>query len=254
MTTAGKRQGRQQLHEASLEAIRRASMTGTRYLHGGVAVIIPTVDGREEHLARTTQAYEAEPHVYVLPQYGHKAVGSGWRAGVEAILERPDSERPEFVMLGNDDMPPLPGWLMPAIATIDAGFSPCPVIWSERDGMLALESAGQWGVYTADGAIVGWAPMSMFRTDEWRRMGEMPPIHYWSDNWFSDASALRLGRPMRVTQGFQFTHTWAEPGRRSMDGPEGKEHNRLYRQAHAEMVREPRAERVLPVARDWAVE
>lgn len=249
MTTADNRGTRERNDGAAREAIRRASMEGKRLVHGGVAVIVPTVPGREADLERTTRAYEAEPHVYVLPQYGHKAVGAGWRAGVEAVLERPQAERPEFVMLGNDDMPPLPGWLMPAIQTIDDGFTPCPVLWSEKDGLLGLESAGRWGVYTSEGAIVGWAPMTMFRLAEWHLLGEMPPIHYWSDNWFSDASALRLGRPLRVTRGFQFTHTWAEPGRRSMDTPEGREHNRLYRQAHAEMIREPRAPRVLPVDR-----
>lgn len=247
MTTADNRQRNAANDAAAREAIQRASLMGTPLRHGGVAVIIPTVEGREAELARTTRAYEAEPHVYVFPQYGHKAVGAGWKAGVADLMHR--EPVPEFVMLGNDDMPPLPGWLMPAIATIDAGFSPCPVIWSERDGRLALESAGQWGVYTAEGAVVGWAPMTMFRLDEWDRLGDMPEIHYWSDNWFSEASAWRIGRPMRVTRGFQFTHTWAEPGRRSMDGPEGKEHNRIYRQAHHEMMREPRAPRVLPVER-----
>lgn len=235
------------------EAIRRASLDGRPVKHGGVAVIIPTVAGREHELLRTTDAYEAEPGVKVHPQYGYEAVGAGWAGGVYDLVHfndhLEDGPLPEFVMLGNDDMPPLPGWLMPAIAAIDAGFTPCPVIWSEKDGQLALESAGRWGVYTTDGSVVGWAPMAMFRLDEWTRMGEMPPIHYWSDNWFSDASVMRLGRPLRLTRGFQFTHTWAEPGRRSMDSPEGKEHNRLYRQAHHAMTLEPRAPRVMPVER-----
>lgn len=251
------RRGEERAHRrdadrAAREAIRRASMLGRPLEHGGVIVIVPTVAGREEDLARTKAAYEAEPGVRMIAKYGQLAVGEGWRDGVQMaldLLEQPPTLEhvPEFVMLGNDDMPPLPGWLAPAIEAIDAGFTPCPVIWTEKGGLLGLESAGRWGVYTADEAIVDWAPMAMFRLDEWRHLGEMPPLHYYSDNWFSDASLYRLGRPLQLRRGFQFTHTWAEPGRRSLDGPEGRQHQAIYRRELAAMRNAGRAPRKRPV-------
>ena len=207
-------------------------------VHGGVAVIIPTVAGREADLGRTTVAYETEPGVRVFPQYDHSTVGAGWTAGVERILAGqrwpddedragPDDWQPEFVMCGNDDMWPSLGWLAPAIETIDAGQTPCPVMWNSRGD---LESAGAWQVLKPDGSEVPWTPLCFFRLDEWQHFGPIPPWHYYSDNYFATASIHLLHRPIVVRHAFRFTHTWAQPGRKDMSSAEGREHGRLYKQ------------------------
>jgi hypothetical protein len=198
--------------------------------HGGVAVIIPTVPGREADLARTTAAYEAELDARVYPQYGHATVGAGWTAGVEALLAAPDHERaalPRYVQLGNDDMPPDPGWFDPAVEAMEAGFTPCPVM-CRSDG--SIESAGSWepNPEPADWTIVEWTPLPFFRLDEWTTIGPLPPYHYWIDNWFSAASIYLAHRDLVVRSAYRFTHTWAMPGRKSLHDAEAHAARKAY--------------------------
>lgn len=210
--------------------------------HGGVAVIIPTVPGREADLARTTAAYESELDARVYPQYGHTTVGAGWTAGVEALLARHDHERaalPRYVQLGNDDMPPDPGWFDPAVEAMEAGFTPCPVMCRANG---TIESAGSWepDPEPADWTIVDWTPLPFFRLDEWRDVGPIPPIHYYSDNWFAAASIYRAQRDIVVRSAYRFLHTWAQPGRKQLNDPDALEARKLYDAFVRDLKREHR--------------
>lgn len=198
--------------------------------HGGVAVIIPTVPGREDDLARTVAAYEAESDATVYPQYGHASVGAGWTAGVEALLNangEPGVELPRYVQFGNDDMPPDPGWLDPAVEAMECGFTPCPVM-CRTDG--SVESAGSWEPRPEpdDWTMVDWTPLPFFRLDEWHLVGPIPPIHYYSDNWFAATSIYVAARDIVVRTHYRFTHTWAQPGRKTLRDPDAIAARKLY--------------------------
>ena len=205
--------------------------------YGGLAVIIPTVPGREGDLELTTAAFEWETFgVRIYPQTGHESVGAGWRAGTERLVDlaRETGNAPEFVLYGNDDMRPInSGWLVDAIEASDQGFTPCPVMW-RPDG--SVESAGAWQAFPVDWRRVDWTPLCWFRFDEYapvaadpaKAWGPMPDLHYYSDNYFATASELQLGRPIVVREAFAFEHTWAMPGRRALDGPEAKAHRKVW--------------------------
>lgn len=205
--------------------------------HGGIAVIIPTVPGREEDLARTVAAFEAEPDCKVFPQYGHSAVGAGWRAGVEALIS--EGLRPRYVLFGNDDMYPSEGWLDPAVEASLAGATPCPVMFSSTG---ELESAGAWKVHHPDWHVVHWSPLPFFRLDEWGVLGEgFPPIHYWSDNWLAVSSEYRLDRQIVVRHGFEFTHTWAQPSRQTLEDSAARAAGVLFNEFEADCKRQRKA-------------
>lgn len=206
--------------------------------HGGIAVIIPTVEGREEDLARTRAAFEKELDCTVYPQYGHKAVGAGWRAGVEWLLAE-DGVLPRYVLFGNDDMYPIDGWFDPAVEASLAGCTPCPVMFNSKG---ELESAGAWKVHHADWHRVHWSPLPFFRLDEWPVLGEgFPAIHYWSDNWLAVSSEYRLDRPIVVRHGFEFVHTWAQPSRQTLEDAAARAAGVLFNEFEADCKRKRKA-------------
>lgn len=185
-----------------------------------VAVVIPTVPGREEELDRAETAFmmdaaSGEYTVRVYVETGHASVGSGWNAGVDRILSR--RVLPEFVLLSNDDVHPHAGWFAAARRVSDQGGTPCPVCY-RPDG--SVESGGVFGRSLPSGSATDWTPLCFFRLDEWKRFGPLPSIHYWSDNAFSAASIITLRRAIIVEPLFAVTHTWAMPGRKSMSTPE----------------------------------
>lgn len=204
--------------------------------HGGIAVIIPTVPGREADLERTVAAFEAEPDCKVHPTYGHTAVGAGWARGLDDYLASLGRKRrPRYVLFGNDDMWPSEGWLDPAVEASRRGYTPCPVMFNSKG---ELESAGAWKVHHRDWHVVHWSPLPFFRLDEWEVLGEgFPPIHYWSDNWLAVSAQYRLDRPIVVRHGFEFTHTWAQPSRQYLEDDAARAAGRLFNEFEADCKR-----------------
>lgn len=166
-----------------------------------IAVVIPTVSGREDVLGKSVASHAGGAGaLHVLK--GFATCGAAWNAG--ALLALAD-ERVTHVLFGADDLVALPGWDRAALASIDQGFLPNAILRDE---------AGQfWNVQDGQpGAECAFPRVPFLPVDLLRRMLPVPPIHYYSDCWVG-SRASDLGWRTRVTAGFEFTHLWAQAGR-----------------------------------------
>lgn len=162
--------------------------------------MIPTVDGRDEFLHRAVMAH-LPPHFPHLPglmvERGWPTCGDGWNAGVAKAL---DAEA-DYVLLTADDLLPREDWWEPALAATGQGYLPAARTYTE-DG---VEQNTEFGP-----AVFPRVPFLPAQLAE--ALFPIPPLHYYSDVWIGEAAGL-AGWECRYTDGFEFTHLWAQPGR-----------------------------------------
>lgn len=175
-----------------------------------VAVVIPTIEGREQDVARCILAYQdTAPEVSLYVEYGHPSCGAAWLAGAELAAE----DGFDYLHLTADDLEPHPGWLDVATETVDKGYIPAPLVY-HPDG--ALESAGLAGFGCYAGPYTDWALIEgttvPFVTREmWDTVG-MLDTHYCTDLWVS-YQGRRHGWETVIRTGMAFTHHTAMAGR-----------------------------------------
>ena len=167
-----------------------------------IAVVIPTVAGREDVLAKCVASHAAGAgQLHVLKGFG--SCGAAWNAGALLALQSP---RVTHVLLTADDLIAKPGWERAAVAATDGGVLPAAILrehgtmnhWNAQDG-----EAGDLCAFPR----VPFLPVGLLR-----RLLPIPSIHYYSDCWVG-ARAADLGWPTRVTADFEFVHLWAAAGR-----------------------------------------
>lgn len=170
-----------------------------------ISIVVPTIAGREDHLARCLAAYEAnttQPFELIV-EHDHPAVGPAWNAGAERATG-------DFIHLTADDLEPHPGWDMVALETVERGALPAPRVINQHG---TLDSCGLHGVEMEDWAPVPMSVIPFLPVLLWEDyVRPVLPIHYFTDNWIS-LRAARAGWPTMVRRGFQFTHHWAQWGR-----------------------------------------
>jgi hypothetical protein len=181
-----------------------------------VAIVIPTIDGREPDLARCLKAYKrTAPRARVYIEHGHGSCGQAWIAGAAKAT----ADGFDYLHLTADDLEPHPGWLKTAVQTVDRGLIPAPLV-HHPDG--SLESAGLNGI-TLNGAVGDdWQPVESttvpFLTRAmWEQIG-MIPIHYATDLWVS-AVGRRRGYETVIRTPMRFTHYTAPAGRNQARAP-----------------------------------
>jgi hypothetical protein len=172
-----------------------------------VAIVVPTIEGREIDLKRCLRAYKrTAPKAEVIVEHDHGSCGEAWIAGAE----RTDAEYLHFTA---DDLEPQPGWLKIAKETVDKGFIPAPLVFN-TDG--SLDSAGLVGFGQYRGEHQDWQPIEgttiPFLTREmWETVG-MIPVHYCTDLWVS-VQGRKHGWETVIRTGMRFTHHVAPAGR-----------------------------------------
>ncbi len=170
-----------------------------------ISIIIPTIDGREDHYARCVAAYEAnttEPYEIIVER-NHPAVGPAWNAGAERATG-------DHIHFTADDLEPHDGWDTAALETVAAQLLPAPRIINQHG---RLDSCGLHGVEMENGAVVPMSVIPFMPMDLWRdHVAPVLPIHYYTDDWIS-YRAKRASWPAVVNRAFAFTHHWAEHGR-----------------------------------------
>lgn len=156
-----------------------------------IAVVIPTVTGRADHLARCVTEYaKYDVEILVLPN--RSCCGDAWNQGAAMVDTK-------YVHFTADDLEPLPGWLEAAKEVADQGQIPAPLVL-RPDG--SSESAG--GLV----ALVPFLPREL-----WCHIGPVPAgLHYYTDNWITDRGR-DLGFPTVPCEDYAFVHHWAQPGR-----------------------------------------
>lgn len=175
-----------------------------------VAIVVPTVTGREQDLKRCVEAYwDTAPGARVYIEYDLPSCGEAWIKGTGRAL----GDGFDYLHLTADDLEPHPGWLEPAVEAVEKGFIPAPFVYRPNG---ELESAGLAGFSLNLAALADWAPVDgttvPFMTREmWDKIG-MIPVHYCTDLWVSTIGR-RHGWETVIRDGMRFTHYTAQPGR-----------------------------------------
>lgn len=162
-----------------------------------ISIVIPTLKGREDSLARARASIEATcEEAEVLEIRGCASVGEGWSIGA-------DMANGEFIHLAGDDIEWKQGWWQAAAEVCRRGEIPAPLIYN-TDG--SVQSCGEtMDRIVPDGELTTFARIPFFSCEQWRLIRPIPPIHYYSDNWIGALAELN-GIPVVVCHGYSFTH------------------------------------------------
>jgi hypothetical protein len=184
-----------------------------------ISIVVPTVQGREEHLENFKASYAAHTEDYeliVVPNDG-KPVGVGWQAGAEKALG-------DYIHLTNDDCGATEGWWQAARLWCDAGHIPCPRVINPNG---TLQTCGDWDTETPDWTPTTFTRIPFVSREQLDKIGPMIPVHYYSDNWVSHRGNM-FGYPTTVCRGYTITHDLGSPGRdESRMGLDGQQYQ-LY--------------------------
>ena len=191
-----------------------------------ISVIIPTITGREGGLAQTVQAYlDRTPGLFeIITPKDHPS----WAA---ACNDGRHDATGDILHFGADDLEPLPGWSEAMLRAIAGGVIPAAQIWDHvREGdPVNQEQDGLPGELTA------FSRVPSLPRDLADAIGDWPAeLHYYADNWVSDAALLH-GWPCAVTDGYGFIHHWAQTGRLDQGDWVGR-YLPLYEAAKARLV------------------
>jgi hypothetical protein len=173
-----------------------------------VAVVIPTIDGREDHLQRCLAAYGQLSDVHLIVEHGHPSCGAAWIAGAKKARYF------DYIHFTADDLEPHPGWLEPAIETVEAGYIPAPLVFNP-DGTLdsaGLEGFGQYRGPYDDWQYIEGTTVPFLTREMWEAIG-MIDVHYCTDLWVSRVGRLRGGWGTVIRTEMRFTHHTADVGR-----------------------------------------
>lgn len=169
-----------------------------------ITVVIPTVTGREVDLARCLDAYLSRSvHDIIITTFlNFPTCADGWNAGAADAVG-------DYLHFSADDLEPHEGWDVAAIEATERGLLPAPRIVNQYG---RLDSCGLHGVEMEDWAVVPMSVIPFMPLELWKKVGPVPSIHYFSDNYISWRAGL-AGFKTAVRRDFAFTHHWAQPGR-----------------------------------------
>lgn len=175
-----------------------------------IAVIVPTIKGREESLKRTLASYR---YYTVCVVEDSPCAGTGWKRGVEEFVRV--HGQPRFVHLTNDDCE-LEGTLEGAVEAAKAGHIACPVVLNP-DGSLQ-SAGGQLGAPAdlldeigPDWGEVGFTTVPFLSWEQWEQIG-MLDVHYCSDAWVSHRGR-QLGYETVLRHDYRIVHHTEQVGR-----------------------------------------
>ncbi len=192
-----------------------------------VAVIIPTIRGREHLLERTKQGWRdsldmdaGDPPLRIVTVRDRPTIGEAWREGLSAAIDQSDTQW--FVLAADDAYPEGPGWFHTCAGRAKAGVYPSPVILN-ADG--TLHSAGTMGAgmlipgpVDTDDAPAGTSPFP-FLTRPWALEvwdAGIPDVHYYADDWCAWLLRYRRRVDCRTVGAYRLVHLEGTHGRREM--------------------------------------
>lgn len=189
-----------------------------------ISVIIPTIVGREGHFERCVAAYLSNSvnSVQLIVEGDHPSCGLAWQNGLKYA-------EGDYIHLTCDDIEPKPGWDVPAIEAVEAGFLPAPQCYTE-DG--TPDSAPKLGEVGKDWAVVHMSGLPFTSADQMSKIQPLLTCHYFTDDWVSWRGS-RHGWLTRLRTDYAFIHHKAQVGRGAgMSENERVEHDgQLYLQA-----------------------
>ena len=163
-----------------------------------ISIIVPTVDGREDHYERCVSAYEnrTEDEFEIITIRNRATCGLAWQEGAEQAQGL-------YIHFTADDLEPALAWDIGAREIADAGKLPAPTIFTRDTGIEERIGVQPDGFFTR---------IPFCTREQWEKIGPMIPIHYYTDNYFSWRGIL-AGYPTVLAPGYAFKHHWADPAR-----------------------------------------
>lgn len=195
-----------------------------------VHVVIPTVEGRAEHLERCLRGYVERTSIAISIEiiYAAPTCGIAWQVGSEGLGDA------DFLHFTADDIVPGEGWDLPCIEAVERGNVPVigvinctpEVLDDEQFPISGNPRRESHYSYFEDHSIKGegvdWyaAPASdsyypsvpFCSAEQWERIGPMVASHYGTDKWFGHRAKLTGYWPVIRRDSVMYHYT-AQAGR-----------------------------------------
>ncbi len=171
-----------------------------------ISVVVPTVTGREDHLARCVEAYETRgtQPVEIIVVKDRPTCGLAWIDGAATATG-------DYVHFTADDLEPHDFWDAEATLLVDADVVPSPRILGPTG--LTEFCGYHHDVELPTGLEVSMrSPVPFLSRAMLAECLPLLPAHYYTDDWV-DYRLRRAGHRVVVCRSFGFTHHWAMPGR-----------------------------------------
>lgn len=179
-----------------------------------IAIVIPTVPGREALYERTVAAYRATtPGATIITVRNRPTIGQAWNDGAAAAQEA----GADYLHLSADDVEPAEGWAEACIEYAGRFIYPSPRILN-ADG--SLHSCGTMGggmlmPECGDFTPCASSPFPFMSMGFWDDIGPSLPIHYYADDYLGWRARLH-GVAVEVIRDFTLTHLEGLAGRAPM--------------------------------------
>lgn len=176
-----------------------------------IAVVLPTISGREESLARAIAAYED-----TLRGISHEIIvvkdEPTWPTACNMGYSKAKADVIHFTA---DDLEPLPGWHQDVLPWLESNDE------LPAGKVLNYSAAGDFDNHAdgADQALVWFTRLPILRRDQWERIGSWPDLYHYADIWLSE-KARRLGIETRMFYSYAFVHHWSQIGRQEYTSAE----------------------------------
>lgn len=169
-----------------------------------LSIVIPTIAGREESLARAIEAYEK-----YTKGISHEIIvvkdEPTWPTACNVGYGR---AKADIILFGADDLDPCKGWWREPVFWLskrDELPNPKVMDYSE-DGVFSNHLDGE------DLDLTHFTRVPIMRRDQWERIGPWPELIYYADIWVSE-KARTLGIRTRNIHSYKFIHHWSQIGR-----------------------------------------
>lgn len=188
-----------------------------------ISIIVPTIQGREQSLERTLDAYRDTLTLANIYEFVVIRNASSWSSGCNQGARQALGEILHFTA---DDLEPLPGWWQTAVEWLNEFDElPAPRVFNHSpDGEHDNVGDGP------DGALTLFTRIPIMRRDQYDRIGEWPDVDYASDVWLSE-KARQVGINTRLLYGYAFVHHWSQIGR--TDTPQQLDRAQMFLQTGA---------------------
>lgn len=205
-----------------------------------VTIVVPTVTGREESLARclASIARHCLWDYEVRVMRDRPTCGVAWQDGVD------QGERNGMLWLCADDIEVLPGFFEPMAEAVTQGYCPQAVVMNPNGSIQSCGINDEDALYApaeaTDWETVRWCTTPFCSWEQWARIGPMAPWHFSTDRYFSYRASC-AGYPTVVRSGARLVHYYEQVRRGAGMG----EHDRLMHDGalYDEFVRADRERR-----------
>jgi hypothetical protein len=171
-----------------------------------LSVVIPTISGREESLARAVASYE---ETLAGTQYEIITVLDfpTWPSACNEGYRRSSGD---VIHFSADDLAALPGWHIPALLHLSVHNElPAPRVYDYNP-----PPQGKWAnaIDGPDGAVPDFTRIPIMTRAQYAKIGYWPHIDYYGDCWVSK-KGRSVGIETRMVHGYDFVHHWSQIGR-----------------------------------------